>query len=182
MLGNWWICPETMVTAMNRNQVIFYQAGIENSYPCHGPSHPHTRGLTLAKVVGWICPVHLLNMTIVFWGSRDTDERLETVRKIKEAIRRRMIEDSDSLSRRKPSTASVLSTNSIHLGFPVVPGNRRRSFSYQLGRPRSKHIAGKQYSPGDFKTYSPSKPKRWYYFNRCEGRIDMVLESVQLHP
>lgn len=93
-------------------------------------------------------------------GSRDPDERFETVRKIKEAIRRSMIEDSDILSRRKPSTASALSTNSIHLGFPAVPGHLRRSFSYQPGRARSKHMAGKQYSAGDVKTYSALKQKR----------------------
>lgn len=92
-------------------------------------------------------------------SSRNADERQETVKKIKDAIRKSMIEDSGNLSRRKPSTASLLSTSSIHLRFPGEPAYFRRSFSHEQGRLKNKSL-GRLFSAGEAEMYSASKNKR----------------------
>ena len=76
---------------------------------------------------------------------RNADERNETVRAIKDAIRESMLEDSNYLSQRKPSITNILSTTSIHLAFPNEPAYlRSRSFS-ESRRGKSKSL-GRQYS------------------------------------
>ena len=76
---------------------------------------------------------------------RNADERNETVRAIKDAIRESMLEDSNHLSQRKPSITNILSTTSIHLAFPNEPAYlRSRSFS-ESRRAKSKSL-GRQYS------------------------------------
>ena len=77
---------------------------------------------------------------------RNSEERNETIRAIKDAIRHSMLADSNYLSRRQPSITSILSTTSIHLAFPNEPVNlRSRSFS-ESRKSKSKSVLGRQYS------------------------------------
>lgn len=98
-------------------------------------------------------------MWLFLCASRNSEEKNETVRKIKEAVRKSMIEDSDSFSRRKPSSSSLVSISSVQLGFPGEPAYLRRSFSHETGTVKSRHL-GRQFSTGDVETFAVTTNER----------------------
>ena len=63
-----------------------------------------------------------------------------------------MLEDSNHLSRRKPSITNILSTTSIHLSFPGEPAYLRRSFNSESRRAKSKSL-GRQFSASEVEMF-----------------------------
>ena len=67
-----------------------------------------------------------------------------------------MLEDSNYLSRRKPSISSILSTTSIHLAFPNEPPHlRSRSFSER--RQGKSRTLGRQFSANEVEMFRENR-------------------------